>query len=455
VPLYDFGKSKVLAENVQNPKSSGGDQALAGTDGWSVVTLGIGAFDGLSISGAKDGVAKWSYPSMWPGLHASHHAPKPSLPGELIGTTRLPGSFFQIEGSDAGPLWALHTNHGRMAIFTQDGIFVAHLFEDMRTGKNWKMPVAIRDTDLEGLSLGEENFWPTLTHSSDGKVYLVDGARSAIVRLDGMESIKRLPDSDLTIPKELLEKARAWRTEAEVARQKAQGMGIMKVAIRPDKPAVDGKPDEWTGADWVDIDKSGVKAYFNANNKPYDVTGTLAVSGEKLYAVWKTGAEEPLKNSGEMPLAPFKTGDSLDLMLGPGGDRKQPIAGDMRLLVTVIDKKPKALLYRAVVPGTKDTDKVPFSSPWRTVTFDKVEDVSSLIEFAGAEGNYEISIPLAPLGFKPVSGAKIRGDIGILRGTSGETTARVYWSNKATGIVSDVPDEAMLAPSLWGTLEFK
>ncbi len=453
-PLYDFAEGEVLADQVKPPKSSGGDQALAGKDGWSVVTLGTGPFDAMSISGAKDGVAKWSYPSPWPGLHASHKAPRPSLPGQLIGSTRLPGSFFEIKGSTAGPLWALHTNHGRMAVFTQDGIFVANLFEDMRGGKGWKMPVAVRNTDLEGLTLGEENFWPTLTHASGGKVYLVDGARSAIIRLDGMDSIKRLPDSTITVSKEDVDKSREWRTEAEAARQKAQGTGILKVAILPQAPVVDGRLDEWTSAGWVDIDKSGVKAYFNAKTKPYDVTGAVAVSGDRLYAAWRTGAEEPMKNSGEVPLAPFKTGEALDLMLGPGGDRRKPIAGDMRLLVTLVKGRPSALLYRAVVPGTRDADKVPFSSPWRTITFDKVEDVSSAIGFAGEAGNYEVSIPLEKLGFRPAAGARIRGDIGVLRGAAGETTARVYWSNKATGIVSDVPDEAMLAPGLWGTFEF-
>jgi hypothetical protein len=31
---------------------------------------------------------------------------------------------------------------------------------------------------------------------------------------------------------------------------------------------------------------------------------------------------------------------------------------------------------------------------------------------------------------------------------------RVYWSNKATGLTSDVPSEAMLTPQLWGTWQF-
>ena len=454
VPVYDLSQSSVLATEVKNPKSSGGDQVLAGSDGWSAVTLGIGPFDAHSLSGAKDGIAKWSYPSPWPGLHASHLAPRPDRPGQLIGTTRLPGGFFKIEGSDIGPLWAIHSNHGMMYVFTQDGLFVATLFDDMRVGFKWRMPNSERNMDLAGLSLGEENFWPTLSHCSDGKVYLVDGNRSAIIRLDGLDSIRRLPASELTLSKADLEKSRAWQIEAEAARQSTLGSGTLSAATDL-KPTVDGDLSDWAKADWVDIDKSGVKAYFNADTKPYDITGSVAAAGERLYVAWKTDDPKLLKNSGEMPVAPFKTGGALDLMLGPDGDRDQPVAGDLRLIVTLVDEKPWALLYRAVVPGTQADDKVPFSSPWRTITFDRVDDVTDQLEFAASDGNYEISIPCETLGLAPGKGTKLRGDIGILRGNGSETKARVYWSNKATAITADVPSEAMLTPKLWGRIEFR
>ena len=112
-------------------------------------------------------------------------------------------------------------------------------------------------------------------------------------------------------------------------------------------------------------------------------------------------------------------------------------------------------LYRAVVPGTKDEDKVPFSSPWRTITFDKVKDITDQLAFAAADGNYEISIPSEILGIAPGTGVRIRGDIGILRGNGSETNVRVYWSNKATAITDDVPSEAILTPKLWGRIEFQ
>ena len=70
-------------------------------------------------------------------------------------------------------------------------------------------------------------------------------------------------------------------------------------------------------------------------------------------------------------------------------------------------------------------------------------------------GTYAFSIPLETLGLKPVSGQRIKADIGILRGDGVQTTQRVYWSNKATGITADVPSEAALTPGLWGDWVFK
>ena len=99
---------------------------------------------------------------------------------------------------------------------------------------------------------------------------------------------------------------------------------------------------------------------------------------------------------------------------------------------------------------------MPFSSPWRTITLDRVEDVSADVELAGGpDGNYEISIPLEKLGLQVKAGDVIRGDVGLLRGDDTQTLQRVYWCNKATGITADVPSEAELTPRLWGVWEFR
>ena len=454
VPVYDLAAGQTLATDAQGPVTSGGDQALLGTNGWTVLTAVPKPFSPLSVAGVKNGVPLWSYPSAWPGLHASHEAPTPDHPGELIGTTRLLGGIVTPRG-EAGPIWGVNGNMGNMYLMTQDGLFVGQLFQDVRQGKSWTMPLAQRNMLVNDVSLHDENFWPTITQTADGNVYVNSGSRG-LVRVDGLDSIRRFPDTTLRVSADDLKQAQTYFAQSEVLRQQAQGQGTLKVALRQTAPTVDGKLDDWEGAAWATIDKSGVAANFNSNSKPYDVTAAVTIAGDRLYAAFRTTEPDLLRNTGETPNAPFKTGGALDLMLGTDANadlkRANPVAGDERLLITRVKDKTLALLYRAVVPGTKEP--VPFSSPWRTITIDRVDDVSAQTQFADdGKGNYEISIPLATLGLKPQPGTAIKGDIGILRGNGFETLQRVYWSNKATGITADVPSEAMLTPQLWGKWE--
>src|SRR5207244_3329811 len=123
------------------------------------------------------------------------------------------------------------------------------------------------------------------------------------------------------------------------------------------------------------------------------------------------------------------------------GERKAAGAGDERLLITQVKGQTRALLYRAKVAGA--VEPVSFSSPWRTIRLDAVEDVSASVTLASdRNGIYEISVPLAALHWEPRTGAAYRADLGVLRGQNGQTTQRVYWNNKATAITADVPSEA-------------
>jgi hypothetical protein len=319
------------------------------------------------------------------------------------------------------------------------------------------MPTAKRGMLMNDISCSDENFWPTISQTADGNVYIMDGSRVSLVRLDGLDSIIRLPNSEIKITDVELKSAQEYLLKREATRQQNQGLGILKVGKMDIAPVVDGKLDEWKGAEWVSIDKRGVAAYFNSNSKPYDVTGAIAISGDRLYVAIRNADVNMLANSGEMVIAPFKTGGALDLMLGtnPKADEKRvnPVEGDLRLLVTIVKNKPLALLYRPVVPGTKEP--VPFASPWRTINIDRVDTVSDKLQLAAdAAGNYEFSIPLDTLGLKVEPGMIVKGDIGLLRGNGFQTLQRVYWANKATGITADVPSEAMLTPQLWGKWQF-
>ena len=55
------------------------------------------------------------------------------------------------------------------------------------------------------------------------------------------------------------------------------------------------------------------------------------------------------------------------------------------------------------------------------------------------------------------AGMTIRGDVGFISSDAAGTinTARTYWSNKATNLVSDLPSEAWMNPGNWGVLRFE
>ncbi len=454
-PLYDLLKGEVLATGAQRPHSDGGGQALY-TPGYTVTTTAPEPFSPDGVGGVDKTGHRWSYPSLWPGLHPAHSAPVADHPGELIGTTRLLGGFVQPKGAQTAPVWGVNGNFGNMYLFTADGLFVAQLFQDVRTGKPWTMPRAQRNMLLNEISLHDENFNPSLTQTADGQIYVVDGGRTSLVRVDGLESLRALAPFPLEVSKSDLDLAQNWIKDKESVRQKLDGPKVLAVTMRSgSEPALATLADTLKAAQWATVDRRITQVGWNG--KPDVVEAAITIAGTRLFAAFNTSDPNLLKNSGAVANAPFKTGGALDLMIGAStaADPKRvaPVVGDQRLLVYLVEGKPHAMLYRAVMPGTRTP--VAFSSPGKSITLDQVMDVTDKLQFAASGGNYAFSIPIDTLGLQPVSGRKIKADIGILRGTGTQTIQRVYWSNKATGITSDVPTEAELTPGLWGEWVFQ
>ena len=191
MPVYSLDHARVLAAQAQRPASDGGGQVLLTGDA-SVFTTAPAPFAPQSIAGFDRAGHAWSYPNLWPGLHPAHSAPVPDHPGELVGVTHLLGGFVTPPNSDAGPLFAVNGNFGPVYLMTADGLFVDQLFEDTRLGTPWKMPVEQRNMLLDGVSLGEENFHPSIAQTPDGSVYLVSGRWVSLVRVEGLSSIRRI-----------------------------------------------------------------------------------------------------------------------------------------------------------------------------------------------------------------------------------------------------------------------
>ena len=190
----------------------------------------------------------------------------------------------------------------------------------------------------------------------------------------------------------------------------------------------------------------------------------LAYDADICYLRYRIFDNSPLKNCGDDWKMLFKTGDSVDLQLGlnpaaPAG-RTLPAEGDIRLLLTSTPGGLRAVLFRYTAPGTETP--VEYGSPTGHVTVDRVEQItpeSIALTATMLEDEYEISaaVPWALLAGKPCSmmaGAVLRGDMGVLFSDpdGAITVERIYWANKDTAIVADVPSEIRLFPAKWGEL---
>ena len=435
VPRYDMAKATTAFE----PKTRSVQQAVGLGDGWFVSLAG-------PIGGYRAGQRVWTYPCRWPGLGAQYYDPlDPPAPGLIVGLTHLASQPLKLANPDVGPVLAATTNNGTINLLTRDGLYVGTVGRDGRVGKRLLgVPAAPRGLDLTDYTFGEEHFFLNMAQAPDGKVYAL--TCFGIVRVDGLDSVRRLPDSTLALGNDLLAEASQYLASSDSAPRRDKRLRPLEVTTNRPAFTLDGKLDDWAGADWATIRP--------ATSPGSVLEAAVCVAGDRLYAAFRTG-DAPLlsTNSGETRQAIFKTGGCLDLLLGtdPAANPKRvdPVAGDIRLVVTQVEGKAVAMLYRAVVPGT--TAPVPFSSPWRTVTIDRVEDVSAVVELsADGRGSYEFSVPLKTLGLVPSPGLTIKADLGILCGTAGKTTDRLYWHNKGTGLTADLPGEAMLTPAMWG-----
>jgi hypothetical protein len=458
MPVYDPATLAPAVEPQKDAKPVVGGP-LFSRDGWLISV-------GLPISGARSGSAPWTYPQTHAGIQGSQPSGPPAYPGHVIGTTHLAGFNVTPKAGEAGELWTVIGNRGNLFMFTTDGFFVTELFRDRIAAGQGSGPdpvvgpaEATRGLSLKEMSLGEEAFWPSITQTADGNIYLVAGhGFSAICRVTGLDSVKRLPPQSIELTPALVETARQLRVKQQEEEMAEAGPKTLVVGLSQGAVAVDGKADDWTKATFVPM-AEGLK-------------GAVQVSGDRLYgAVIASGNAryaDYLANVAAVDKLLFKGGGALDLQLGVNPQanpkREKPAVGDLRLLVARVKGKPKAMLYRQVVPGTQEPE--PFISPVKRVNMDRIDDVSDAVQVAASplspapgkyadEVVYEFSVPLATLGLAPKPGLSLRGDLGVLRGDGIETAARVYWHNKTTTFVSDIPGEVELNPGLWGELLFE
>ncbi|NOY81841.1 MAG: hypothetical protein GXP31_12670 [Kiritimatiellaeota bacterium] len=397
-----------------------------------------------------EGRLLWTYPNAWPGVHGSHRAPKDRR-GLLIGPLKVIGSVM-LDG--VGELFCMNGNMGKAFLMTSDGLYVGSLFRDCRSAPDAMPDPPRRGVSINGTSAGAEWFGGEFFRNpKDGKVYIGSTqAREAVVLSEviGLDTVARLPAQTITFSN--TQYAAAEKLLAAAA-GKAAEQRVMQV-----RPLLGvsrrGAPAEnrfsWSG-------KNAARWQFDDRHR---AEAAWTFDKDNLYICFRVADDTPMINNGKEATQLFKTGDAVvfELRTVPGSPGLPVRPGDIRLLFSVFDGNPVGVLYRYKVPGAKKT--AAFASPGQKIGIDEIRVLSDAqIAVDRRVDGYSLraSVPLAALGFQPRSGQRYAGDFGIVYSdrTGRINVLRMYWSNKATGIVSDLPSEARIQPEMWGVFEIQ
>ena len=382
---------------------------------------------------APDGRTLWTYPNRWTNVHGSHNAPLPET-GVMQGALYFLGMAPFDERAD---VFVMNGNHGRFFVLTSDGIYLDEMFKDVRMGAS-----------VDAYLIGGECFGGFFGRSAKDGAYTLQSGHTdyRIFRIHGLEAAKRSAGTVRVTPEQAIAAANSQVRAVAQAVERKEAVA----PFRTKAPTMDGNDQDWQRDFDVRWSKSG----------KFPVTVRATWDRSHLFLCYHVRDSSPWVNNGKDWTTLFKSGDSVDLQLGtdPRADpaRRGPVPGDVRLLIAPFEGKPLAVLYRHRVAGAKGP--VTFTSPWRSERVDVVMKLASAtIAVSRGTGEYrvEASIPLADLGLKPPG--MFRADFGVIYGDPGGAVnmLRSYWSNQATGLVSDVPGEIMLHPNLWGTLTLK
>lgn len=402
-----------------------------------------------------DGKSIWTYPNEGMSTQGLTSA-GPYTPEQVVAEFSWV-SHTVANAGDLGEFTFIHTNTGIWNLWTADGLLAGSIFSDLRLPgvRAWNMPEHERGMSLDNLTPGQEHFSGYFCKTSDNHYYAIAGHNHiSLVEVLGMDNFKRYS-------------GKIDVTSAEIARTDAWAQTRQRHKVYQRTPVLDCYHIETPMPTNGDLRKwDTVAAELGKKDRARIEHGAvlrMAYDAQYLYLCYEVDGLGPMKNTGEQWDRLFKTGAAVDLQIGtdPAAprDRKAPVAGDKRLLLTFVNNKPMAILYDAVVPGTPSAAAWKAVSPVGQVSFDRVVQLSTVrMVYSGSDDRYvlEAAVPLDVLGLKPVDDMRLKLDWGLLSAdpNGNSVMQRIYWSNGATGIIADVPSEAQLHPDLWGYVLF-
>ena len=389
----------------------------------------------------------WWYPDTFVGVHGSHNAPPPE-----VGLIR--GSFNACASVKLPPpignLWVIATNVGEWHLVTEQGFYLARLFQ----GDQVKVRFPERAVPGVGLNdvpcgMGGEDFGGSATLAKNGKLYLQAGKTGFWdVVVEHLDQVQLLTGGSIDIAESDLALARQVREQVLQS-----NTGIQRFALRKAAPA-------FTGA--FEKDFAGHKLITFEKGAGTRVRAAASWDDTNLYLGWEVQDKTPWINGARSPDTLYWGGDTVDFQLAcdpflpPARD--QAAKGDLRISIGNLGGTDTAVLFRPV--SEDKSHRTRFSSGViKEYWMDCVQPLPQTRITVSKRGDgytVEAVVRLADLGLIPKPGLALKGDFGVTFGNQAgdRTRLRSFWSNQHTGLVDDVVFEAMLEPKHWGELTF-
>ena len=327
--------------------------------------------------------------------------------------------------------WLYHGSQ-RPYLIASDGLYLGTLLDDV----NLAGPAALWGESSKYFYQAPDGT-PSIINGGNQQLHLLRIKGLEPGRVGRVEDVCRLTGDDVR---------RAAKQRA-LPVPKAPPKPLLAVTWLSRTPTIDGDLSDWNLDRGVSLRAGDGRAAEVA----------LGRDARYLYLAYKIHEPKPLRNGGADWQTLFASGDCADLTLAtdPAADphRRAAAPGDLRLLLSVFQGQPIAVLYRPVVPGTGSPVSISTARIDRVVRLDSAK-ISLRRDAAQGLATLEAAIPLADLGIDAKRTADLYGDVGVIfADQSGRSRSlRLYYYNRHTEMVSDVPTEATLQPSQWGTL---
>ena len=423
VPLYDFTKPQTVA-NWPAMKSGQGSAGTPVMDAAGNVTNGI---TWMTVDGRS---------GSYPNPYGRHDAPA-ARRGLLIAPFRANGVVEGVPG--VGAITALGGDRGQWFLLSTDGLYLSSICQDIKA-------TVTPDETLTGAESFGGLLW---RDEATGKVLVqLGGASYRLMEVTGLETcakdIIKLPVTEaqvragIAIAQERQRQQGAEPERVRIAAVRGSTLEIAPVMQPLAKPLIDGAVD-------VRVSEEGNPAVW--------WRAALAIQGKDLVAMWQVADASPWLNGQGQFTHAFIGGDAVDLQLDIPG------RGPVRILGAKVGGKDTV-----VYSQEKAADA---ASP---VTYSVANNVSNattlavvkrldeaVISSAVGINSYTVlmRVPLKSLGLEQIRGREIAGQLGVIYSDSAGTNrvSRLYWHNKNTGLVADVPSEARLEPKRWGPID--